>query len=311
MNSIVPLSGGGGTIRFLIEGRPKAAGQENECSIRDTSNSYFSVMRIPLASGRMFNDSADSSTAPNHVIVNRAWVRQFLPGDEPIGKRIKFTYSPTQPYREIVGVVGDTADASLDSADEPALFLPFAQSADSFISYIVRTSGDPTGMIGSMRAALHDADQQLVLIQPTTMDRIIDQSPSVFLRRYPSYLIGSFAALALILAMIGLYGLISYSISQRASELAIRVALGAQRRDILRLVLGEGSRLTLIGVAAGIAAALALTRLMRSLLYGVSAFDPVTLAAVVVIVALVALIACCIPARRAMRTNPIIALRYE
>lgn len=310
-NSIVPLAGGGGTIRFVMEGQPTAAGHENECDIRDVSSEYFSVMKIPLASGRVFNDSADSPTAPNHVIVNRVWAERYFHDSSPIGKRLRFTFSPKEPYREIVGVVANTADASLDSPDRPAIFLPFQQDAGTFINYVVRTAGDPAAAIGTMRAALRDADPHLVMIQPLTMDRIIAQSPSVFLRRYPSYLIGSFAALALILAMIGLYGLISYSVSQRANELGIRIALGAQRRDIMRLVLAEGSRLTLIGVAAGIVAALALTRLMRSLLYGVSAFDPFTFGAVVAILAVVALVACCIPARRAMRTDPVIALRYE
>ena len=143
------------------------------------------------------------------------------------------------------------------------------------------------------------------------MDEIIDQSPSVFLRRYPSYLIGSFAGLALALAMVGLYGLISYSVSQRARELGIRIALGAQRRDVMRLVLGEGARLALIGIALGVAGALALTQLMRSLLFGVSAVDPITFAAVAVILALAAAAACYVPARRAVRADPMVSLRYE
>jgi len=165
--------------------------------------------------------------------------------------------------------------------------------------------------MGEVRASLHAVDPQLVLIQPFTMDQIIAQSPSVFLRRYPSYLIGSFAALALILAMIGLYGLVSYSVSQRTRELGIRIALGAQQKNVMRLVLGEGARLTVLGVVFGLLAALGLTQLMRSLLFGVSALDAVTFASVAVVLAVVAVIACCIPARRAMRTDPAAALRYE
>ena len=143
------------------------------------------------------------------------------------------------------------------------------------------------------------------------MDEIISLSPSVFLRRYPSYLIGSFAGLALLLAMVGLYGLISYSVSQRTRELGIRIALGAQRNDVMRLVLGEGARLTLIGVVLGLAAALGLTQLMRSLLFGVSAMDPVTFVSVAIVLAIVAIAACYIPARRAMSTDPSVTLRYE
>jgi len=310
-NSVVPLTGGGNTIRFLIEGQPRATGQEDESSIRDISPSYFSMMRIPLVAGRFFNDSDDSATGPRHVIVNQAWVEQYLHGENPIGKRIRFTYSPKQTYREIVGEVGNIADAGLDSKEEPSLFLPFLQDPDTFINYLVRIPGDPAAAIGTVRAALREADPQLVLIQPITMDQIIAQSPSVFLRRYPSYLIGSFAALALVLAMVGLYGLVSYSVSQRARELGIRIALGARRRDVMSLVLGEGLRLALIGVAIGVMAALALTQLMRSLLFGVNAVDPVTFAAVAVLLALVAAVACYLPARRALRTDPMVALRYE
>jgi len=310
-NSIVPLTGGGNTIRFLIEGRPKAAGQEDESKIREISADYFSVMKIPLVTGRFFNDSDDAASAPNHVIVDQAWAKQFFHGESPIGKRIKFTFSPTQTYREIVGVVGNIADAGLDSPEEPSLFLPFLQDANSFINYIVRTGGDPVGAIGAVRATLRDMDPQLVLIRPLSMDQIIAQSPSVFLRRYPSYLIGSFAGLALALAMVGLYGLISYSVSQRARELGIRVALGAQERDVMALVLGEGARLALLGVAVGVGAALALTQLLQSLLFGVRAVDPATFMGVIAVLGLVAAAACCIPARRAVRTDPMVALRYE
>ena len=309
--SVVPLSGGGNSIRFIIEGQSVATGHENECDIRDISNNYFTVMKIPVVAGRAFNESADSATGPKHVIVNQAWVKEYFHGENPIGKRIKFTFSPTQPYREIVGVVGNIADEQLDSPQTPALFDPFAQDANSYINYIVRAAGNPASVLGAIRSALRGTDSQLFPIQPITMDGIIAQSPSVFLRRYPSYLIGSFAGLALILAMIGLYGLISYSVSQRTRELGIRIALGAQERDVMRLVMGPGARLAVIGVAVGIVAGLALTQLMRSLLYGVSAADPLTFAAVAILLTAVAVGACYIPARRAMRTDPIVALRYE
>jgi putative ABC transport system permease protein len=310
-NSVVPLTGGGNTIRFLVEGQPRAVGQENECNIRDVSANYFHVMKIPLAAGRFFDDSEERATGPNRVIVNQAWLKQFLPGEAPIGKRVRFTNSPTQPYREIVGVVGNIADAGLDSPEEPAIYLPFLQDASTFINYIVRTNGNPAGMLSAVRTALRETDAQLFPVFPFTMDQIIDQSPSVFLRRYPSYLIGSFALLALVLAMIGLYGLVSYSVSQRAREMGIRLALGASRSDVLRLVLGEGARLAAIGIAIGAAAALALTRLMSSLLFGVSAMDALTFGAVGVLLGIVALAACSVPARRAMRTDPVVALRWE
>ena len=310
-NSVVPLSGGGASIRFLIEGQPVATGQEKECYIREVSTNYFPVMKIPRRAGRLFNDSEDSESAPRHIIVNEAWVKQYFHGQDPLGKRVKFTFSATEPYREIVGVVGNNAETGLDRPDEASLFLPFPQDTNSFINYIIRTDGNPANSVGALRTALRALDPQLVLIQPLTMEQIIAQSPSVFLRRYPSYLIGSFAALALVLAMVGLYGLISYSVAQRTRELGIRIALGARRQDVLRLVLGEGARLTMLGVVFGLAAAFGLTQLMKSLLFGVSTVDLGAFASVTVVLALVAIAACYIPARRAMTTDPAAALRYD
>ena len=194
---------------------------------------------------------------------------------------------------------------------EPALFVPFSQAGDTYFNYIVRTAGDPALATAAIREELRRIDPQLMMVRPLTMDQIIAESPSVFLRRYPSYLIGSFAGLALILAAVGLYGLISYSVSQRTRELGIRIALGAQPRDVLRLVMGEGARLAIIGVAIGVAAALALTQLLRSLLFGVSAFDPATLVAVCCVIGIVAMAACYVPARRAMGVDPMTALRCE
>jgi putative ABC transport system permease protein len=310
-SSIVPLTGGGNTIRFLLEGQSIAAGQESECDIRDITANYFRVMKIPLISGRFFNDSDDTADGPKHIVVTQSFAERYLHGENPLGKRLKFTYSDKQPYREIVGVVGDIADSGLDSPPEPSLFVPFLQTADSYISYVVRASANPASTIASLRAALHDVDPQLVLLQPQTLEELIDQSPSVFLRRYPSYLIGGFAALALLLAMIGLYGLVSYSVAQRTRELGVRMALGASQADVLRLVLREGVRLALFGISIGLVAALAFAQLMRALLFGVNPADPAILGGVALFLCVVALAACFIPAHRATRVDPIIALRYE
>ena len=310
-NSVIPLTGAGNTIRFILEGRPMPPGHEHECNIRTVSNDYFSLMKIPLRAGRFFDDSADGPEKPEHAIVNQSFVAHFLDKENPLGKRFEFARSSKKTYYEIVGVVANIAEANIDSPDEPSLFLPFQQGPYFFISYFVRSPGSAANTVAAVRFALRDVDPQLVMIQPLTMDQIIDQSPSVFLRRYPSYLIGSFAALALLLATVGLYGVIAYSVSQRTRELGIRLALGAHPEAVVRLVLSEGARLGLLGVGIGLLAAIGLTRFLSSLLFGVRAIDPVTFAAAAVSLVLVAAAACYLPARRAMRTDPMVALRYE
>jgi putative ABC transport system permease protein len=305
----VPLNGGG-SIRFVIEGQPRPAGQDEECDIRGADFRYFSTMKVPLISGRFFSPT-DTEDVPWRIIVNQAFVKRYFPNEDPIGKRVHFTFNAKEPYREIVGVVGNIAEDDLAVALPPVIYYSVDQNPSSFMSYVVRTSGDPAAFIGAARAALTEIDPQLALIKPQSMEQIASQSPSVFLRRYPSYLIGSFATLALILAMVGLYGLISYAVTQRTREIGIRVALGAQREDILRMVIAEGSGAVLAGIAIGLAAALVLTRVMASLLYGVKPTDGITFASVAILLAIIALAACAIPARRATRVDPIVALRYE
>jgi putative ABC transport system permease protein len=305
----VPLTGGA-SIRFLIEGQPKPAGQDEECDIRGVDFQYFPAMKVPLIAGRYFS-ATDTEDVPWRVNVNQAFVKRYFPNEDPIGKRVRFTFSPKEPYREIVGVVGNITEDDLAAPPPPVIYYSVDQNPSSFLSYVMRTSGDPSAFIGAARATLSSIDPQLALIQPQSMEQIASQSPSVFLRRYPSYLIGSFAALALILAMVGLYGLISYTVLQRTREIGIRVALGAQRADILRMVIAQGSGAACAGIAIGIVAGLALTRVMASLLYGVTATDGFTFASVTALLALVAVAACLIPARRATRVDPIVALRYE
>ena len=191
------------------------------------------------------------------------------------------------------------------------LYTPYDQGPDGYFNCVVRTSGKPEELITPIRDVLRREDPELPLIDPQTMEQIIAQSPAVFLRRYPSYLIGSFAGLALALAMVGLYGLISFSVAQRAHELGIRMALGAQANDVLRLVIGQGIGLTLTGVAIGLAGAFAMTRFISSLLFGVSATDPVTFAGISLLLTGVALLACYDPARRALKADPLVALKHE
>jgi putative ABC transport system permease protein len=306
----IPASGGSGTIRFVVEGRTTALGQEDECQIITVSTGYFSSLKIPLVEGRFFNAS-DKQDAPGIVVVSRGFVKAYLSGENPIGKRIRFTYSAQNPFLQIVGVAGDTASIDIAAPAPAIVYTANDQGPSTYLSYLVRTAGEPAAFVGTARAALHEMDPQLPMIQPQSLEQIANQSPSVFLRRYPSYVIGSFAALALILAVVGLYGLISHMVLQRTREIGIRVALGAQRRDILRMVLRQGIVATFAGVAIGIVAALALTRFLSSLLFGVTPGDWVTFLSVAVLLLVVAVVACLIPARRATRVDPIVALRYE
>jgi predicted permease len=306
----IPASGGSSTIRFLVQGRPAATGQDLECDILTVTSGYFSTLKIPLLAGRFFS-MQDSLDAPEVLVVNKAFVHSYFPNEEALGKRIRFTFNKKEPFREIVGVVGDTAQDDLAAPPPPVIYFPNDQGPTTFLSYMVRTAADPAAFVGTARAALHEMDAQLPMIQPQTLEQVANQSTSVFLRRYPSYLIGSFASLALILAMVGLYGLISYSVLQRTREIGIRVTLGAQRGDILRMVVRQGIRAVLAGVGIGIVAALALTRLLDSLLYGVTSSDWLTFSSVALLLVLVAFAACSIPARRATRVDPMVALRYE
>jgi putative ABC transport system permease protein len=306
----VPLSGGGGTIRFLVEGRPARTGEEDECNIKEVDASYFQAMKIPLIGGRYFS-AVDTWEAPWVVVVNRSYANTYFHGEDPIGKRIRFTYDARNPWMQIVGIVGDVSELDLAAPPPPIIYTTNDQGPSSYLSYVVRTAGDPAAFIGAAREALRQLDPQLPLIAPQSLEQVANQSASVFLRRYPSYLIGSFAGLALILAMVGLYGLISFTVQQRTREIGIRVALGAQSRDILALVLRQGIRSVLVGVGVGIVAGLALTRLMTSLLYGVAPSDGLTFASVSLLLLLVAMLACAIPAMRAMRVDPLEALRHE
>ncbi|MFZ1034880.1 MAG: FtsX-like permease family protein, partial [Candidatus Acidiferrales bacterium] len=310
VTSALPIGGSGGSIRFLVQGRPTATGQEDECDIITATSGYFSTLHVPLISGRFFS-ATDTLEAPWVMMVNQAFVKQFFPNEDAVGKRVRFTFDAREPYREIVGVVGNIAQDDLAGPPTPIIYVANEQGPSTYLTYMVRTAGDPAAFVGSAQAALHELDPQLPLIQPQTMEHFTDQTPAVFLRRYPSYVIGSFAGLALILAMIGLYGLISFTVAQRTREIGIRVALGAQPRDILELVMRQGIGAVVIGVAVGVVAALALTRLMASLLFGVKPTDALTFLSVAALLTCVALAASYIPARRAMRTDPLVALRHE
>jgi len=310
--SYLPIGGNLTGNRFVIEGKPTAPGQEDQCPSRSISVGYFEVMKIRLLAGRFFTPSDTHDTLPI-VIVNQAFAKRYFDsGEDPVGRALRFTFAPNEPVRKIVGVVGDVAEDELALPSPPIIYYPDQQRlAVSTISYVLRTEADPTAFIGTARNALSQVDPQLAMVKPQSLEQVADQSRAVFMRRYPSYLIGSFASLALLLAVVGLYGLTSYTVLQRTREIGIRMAIGAQPGDILKLILNQGIRVALVGVAVGVLAGLGLTRLMASLLFGINASDWLTFTSVALVLVLVAAVASSVPAQRAAKIDPLTALRYE
>jgi putative ABC transport system permease protein len=310
--SRVPLQGGF-TTAFYPAGQPvPPRGQEIEGNLRYVSSGYFQTMGVPLIKGRYFTDQ-DNPTAPAALIVNQTLARRLFPNQAAVGQQLVFVDRPTI---QIVGVVGDEKVNGLDAKITPVVYFPFLQGANSqgpntTATLMVRTASDPTNLAAAIQRESRTLESDLSIFAVSTMEQLITNAPSTFRRRYPAFLISIFAAVALVLASVGIYGLLSYSISQRTQEIGVRVALGAQASDVLRLVIGRGMRLTLIGVAVGLAGAYALTRWIENLLFEVKPTDPVTFGAVAVLLTLVALLACWIPARRATQVDPMVALRQE
>jgi putative ABC transport system permease protein len=311
--SALPASENLSGSRFVLEGHPVPPGDEASATGRRVDPEYFSVMKIPMIRGRELT-TADTVDRPYVVVVNQVWIKRNMPnGDDPIGKRVHFITDPDGQYRQIVGVVGDVAENSLAAPVPPVFYIPLDQESGytSYINYVIRTNGDPVAMLPQVRAVALGMDSELAFTQPQSLEQFMDSSPAVFLRRYPFYLIGGFALLALILAMIGLYGLISYSVLQRTREIGIRMALGAQRQDVLKLAIRQGVIDAVYGVGIGLVLALLLTRVMTSMLYGVKSSDWITFAAVSILLLLIAIAASYIPARKATEVDPMIALRNE
>jgi predicted permease len=310
--SRVPLQGGF-TTAFYPAGQPvPPRGQEIEGNLRYVSSGYFQTMGVPLIKGRYFTDQ-DNPTAPAALIVNQTLARRLFPNQAAVGQQLVFVDRPTI---QIVGVVGDEKVNGLDAKITPVVYFPFLQGANlqgpnTTATLMVRTASDPTNLAAAIQRESRTLESDLSIFAVSTMEQLITNAPSTFRRRYPAFLISIFAAVALVLASVGIYGLLSYSISQRTHEIGVRVALGAQASDVLRLVIGRGMRLTLIGVAVGLAGAYALTRWIENLLFEVKPTDPVTFGAVAVLLTLVAVVACWIPARRATKVDPMIALRCE
>ncbi|MHB8654555.1 MAG: ABC transporter permease [Terriglobia bacterium] len=299
---------GGGLARTIFrEGQDMKSGDRGTLTtINDVSAGYFQTVGIPLLRGRAFSDLDRENTAPV-AIVNRAMARHFWPGENPIGKRFHFIDEPI--LREVVGEAGDSVQFAVGEEPQPVAYLPLTQDYAPFAVLHVRTTSDPAPIIPAVREVAQSLDRNLALTNINTIGELLDLG--LWAARMGAILLGVFGALSLVLAAVGIYGVLSYSVSQRVQEVGIRMALGATPREVLRLVVGQGMSLVLIGVGIGIVGALGMGRLMATLLIGVKASDPLTFVAVSLALSAVALLATYIPARRATKVDPIVALRYE
>jgi putative ABC transport system permease protein len=313
MESFPPLTGLGAATGVHLLSQPQVPRSDLPvANVRVVGPAYFTTMNIPLHSGRFFGER--ELLEERHVaIINQAFADKYLRGVNPLGQKANVYMKSLAENEivpsEIIGVVGNVCQKGLDVIPEPTVYWPHPELVYSAMTILVRSSSDPLALLPTIRNELHRIDPEQPLASVATMDQLLADSLSR--SQFTMLLLGIFAAFALVLACIGIYGLMAYSVTQRTQELGVRMALGAQRRDVLGLVLAQGVRLTLLGVALGIFGALALSRLLATLLFGISATDPLTFAGVAALLALVALAACFIPARRATRVDPLVALRYE
>ncbi len=306
----MPLSGMEEGIGFSIEGQPPPApGEQRTAGPRGVSPDYFKAQGIQLLKGRVFTES-DGSDTPPVVLINEAMARRYWPNQDPIGRRISFNLRNGQPvWCEIVGVVKSVRHMALDEELRPEIYIPFTQHPLAFMTLVARTDSDPLGFVAAVRSQVQAVDKDQPITNIRTMEEILARSVSQ--PRFNLMLMAIFAGLALLLAAVGIYGVMSHLVTQRTHEIGVRMALGAQTRDVLRLVIRQGMALMLTGLLVGLITALGLTRLMRNLLFDVSATDPLTFFVIALLLALVALLACYLPARRATKVDPLVALKYE
>ncbi len=304
----LPIEDGDVTSNFHVVGRP-FHGEHYGVAWRSVSAGYWPALGTRLVSGRYFTD-ADDATRPKVVIINQAMARQYFPGEDPVGRQITMESTDKNPAL-IVGEIYDIQEGQLDAAPRGAMYYPFNQDPQSYFSVLVRTSQQEASLLSSLSTTIHSVDPGLAVYDPMTMDRKIHDAPHTYLHRSSAWLVGGFSVMALLLGVVGLYGVIAYSVSQRTREIGVRMALGAERGNVYRMVLGEAGRLVFVGVAAGIASAIPAALLMRSLLFGVRAWDVSTLLAVAVLLSACALLGSYLPAHRAASVSPAEALRTD
>jgi macrolide transport system ATP-binding/permease protein len=309
ISDTLPLGDGDGTSNFRIVGRSYTHEEHNEAANRQISSGYLHTLGARMLRGREFREDEDKQK-PLVTIINQTLASQFFPGQDPIGKQIAWD-DDFKMHVEIVGVVNDLQEGQLDAAPRPAFYLPFNQVPTNFFSVVVRTSQDDESMLPALVTAIHQIDPGIAVFDEATMGQRLHDSPSAYLHRTSAWMVGMFAGIALMLSAVGLYGVIAYSVSQRTREIGVRMALGAPRASVYKLILREAGWLTGIGLALGLVCSLGAATLMRKLLFGTSAWDAGTLASVALVLAVAAMLASYIPARRAAAVDPAEALRTE
>jgi len=309
--SVLPLSDNFDGRGLAVEDHPRPPGEDFTVDLYVATPGYLKAMEIPLLKGRAI-DAHDNKDSALIALINNTMANELWPNQDPIGKRIRFSGDDDankKPWRTIVGVVNDVSQYALDKKAPMQIYLPHPQFPTSFNSIVVKTNGQSAGLTNEIRKAILAVDQDQAVSNVTTLEQLTGES--ILVRRFFMLLLIVFAALALVLAAVGIYGVMSYVVTQRTQEIGIRMALGAQARDVLKMIVGNGMVLALIGIGAGLAGAFVLTRLMKNLLFGVSATDAATLVTVSAVLIAVVLLACYVPARRATRIDPLVALRNE